>query len=176
MQGNKILIFLPLLVMLGLFAIGYYSLTQTGGFTNTDLEENIFIAYEREENQYIEWQWGSFPEDGIAGTDYIELVIDADAVEEVELRLQQAGEILYETSEWEETPDGIAVEFPTYADGEQIIGALGELLLDASADIDAVRYYHTWAAAEINVSSSESIQELLEERIPDQFWVVEEPV
>lgn len=173
MRGNKTVIFLPLIVMLGLFTFGYFSLNQTGGFSNTELQDNIEITYEPGELHLIDWQWGSFPEDGVAGNDYMELVMTSPEVESSVLRLQQAGETLYETSDWFETQDGIAVEFPTYEDGEQIIGALGHWEFAAEGQINAVRYYHTWTPEELEVSDNPDLQAVMEDAVPEHHWVVE---
>ncbi|TVP82720.1 MAG: hypothetical protein EA344_10635 [Alkalicoccus sp.] len=170
MKGNKTIIFLPIAVMLGLFIFGYFSLNQSSGFSNSDLQQNMDITIE--ENS-VSWQWGSFPESGVAGEDYIEIVTDGD-LEEAELRLTQADEVLYSSDEWIETSEGAAAPFPTYAEDEQIYGASGTWEIVIDGEVEAVRYYHTWSAAEIPSNGPVDLTEVLQERIPENHWVIEE--
>lgn len=174
MRGNKTVILLPLAVMLGLFAFGYFSLNQTGGFSNTDLEENMEILYEYNETHLINWQWGSFPEDGVVGDDYLEVVMDTPQADSAVLRLVMAGETLYETSEWITTQDGIAVSFPTYADGEQIVGAIGHWEIETQENITSIRYFHTWSGADVELSEQDDLSAELQDTLGEEFWMTEQ--
>ncbi|NJP37665.1 hypothetical protein [Alkalicoccus luteus] len=170
MKGNKTVIFLPLAVMAMLFVFGYISMSGTGGFTNTDLEDNLELSMQPEAPLQLSWQWGSFPEDGIAGHDYVEIISDSEP-ESAALELTHGDETLYESSSWFETEDGFAVAFPTYTDGEQIIGALGQVEFGGMDPdvVEEIRYHHTWADAELEEDSPD-LETELSDMLPANSW------
>ncbi|WP_440898556.1 hypothetical protein [Bacillus daqingensis] len=153
-----------------LFVFGYVSMSGTGGFTNTDLEENLELTVRQEAPLQLNWQWGSFPEDGIAGQDYVEIISESEP-DSVNLTLTHGDETLYESSSWFQTEHGFAVAFPTYTDGEQIIGALGQVEFGGMEPemMDEVRYHHTWADAEIDEDTPDLEAELAD-LLPANSW------
>ncbi|QKS70921.1 hypothetical protein FLK61_29810 [Paenalkalicoccus suaedae] len=179
MKGNKIVLFLPMIVMIGLFVFGYMYLSDLDAFTNERIEESIQFELEKENNIIdVSWQWGGFPEDGVTGNDYVELISENgdlwQYVDSVELTLFQADEVIYTSSEWSETQEGIAIAFPTYVSNEQIAGPFGTINVTLTEDVPvSARYYHTWAEEDGIFSAESSLGFQLQETIPGQFFVVE---
>jgi hypothetical protein len=173
LKGNKTIIFLPLFVMAGLFVFGYFSLSDSSTLSNAELQQNIDISVSNDTPTEIAWEWGSYPADGLAGNDYIELVFDGE-VENSKLELKQGDTVLFESEDWFYTDDGIAASFPTYTEEEQIIGAIGSWEVESDTTFEAVRYYHTWAGTEIEKDEPVNLIEQLQNRIPEHHWVLEE--
>ena len=190
MNQNKIVLLLPLTVMVGLFIIGYLSLSQSQSVTNEEL--NRFITFEIEANSenedskvYINWQWMDYPSDGLLGNDYIEIVLlneDREPVDFIltnsQLKLFQSEEIIYENEILHQSKDGFIFTFPNKVEENLLYGPYGELnfILSEQAEetkyIEA-RYYHTWEGLHTSLTEGENISEWLDDAGTGEYWVIQ---
>ncbi|MCR6110458.1 hypothetical protein HXA35_08970 [Bacillus sp. A301a_S52] len=184
-MGNKIVLLLPIGVMLGLFIFGYVSLSGTEGVTNEELQETLILQAEQVDDSHvnIKWQWGNFPKDGLAGTDYIELfIIDASGNEKSSevsggmLQLTQGGDTLYQNDEVKKTFNGAVMSLPNDTSDEAILGPTGEATFRLTEPLEegetvAIRYYHTWVEHQLSLSQEVTLNEALEKEISQYYWV-----
>ncbi|WP_096434674.1 hypothetical protein [Alteribacter populi] len=159
MGHNKLVIGLPLVVMIGLFAFGYFSILQADEVPNEQLDErtDLYLTLNEEENHgTVGWDWETMPSDGLVGDDYIEVilydddgeVIKAD-VQQIELQLLQGADSIYTSEEYAESEDGILLSFPNASEDNLTYGNRGMIQFSYSTDDHPVthgevRYLHTW--------------------------------
>ncbi|PRO66681.1 hypothetical protein [Alkalicoccus urumqiensis] len=170
MRGNWLVVLLPLAVMAGLFAAGYFTLGGGDGMTNAQLQDNMQIDVA---DSSVSWQWGAFPEDGVAGPDIVEFVTSDEV--DVSAELTQAGEVIASEDGVVETEDGTAVWFQTFEEEGRTTGASGTAFFEGSG-VESVRYYHTWANIDMELMESSSVEQVLSDRLPGQYWMVEMPL
>lgn len=195
MQGNKIVLFLPFAVMAGLFIAGYFALSGTESLTHEQLQETAEIDYtwteDGTENSYkltVSWRWSDYPEDGIAGDDFIELKTDnsesaenlRQTLDDGSVNLTSGDEVTFESDDVEETADGVLVRFPNEMQQELILGAQGEAYFsfpqeDEVPDFD-VRYVHTWQDGAVDLSSQVTLEQALDESAITQWWTESIPI
>ncbi|TMW73789.1 hypothetical protein [Alteribacter natronophilus] len=159
---NKMVIFLPLSVMIGLFVFGWLTVMQTEEVTNEQLESHteLSIEYDMPENQvHGSWNWEAMPSDGIAGDDYIEVVLldeegnvlPGAALDGV-VELGQSDEILHTAEAVGSTDDGLLFEFPNRSEDNLTYGNRGTVTVDVDEQADIheaeIRYAHTWVEHE----------------------------
>ncbi|WP_078597160.1 hypothetical protein [Evansella clarkii] len=186
MRGNKIVLFVPLTVMIGLFIMGYMTLNQAEQVTNEELLNFVQLAAETENNNgetelRVNWQWGDFPSDGLRGAGFIEITPVDDAGEPVDfeimdsrLLLTQSAEIIYERDQFEQGDEGIFVQFPNRADENIYYGPLGEVTItfsdfSSTAEYIEVSYYHTWEDSDITGQKGVSVRDILNEG-SGKYW------
>ncbi|GEL06938.1 hypothetical protein [Salisediminibacterium halotolerans] len=190
MQGNKIVLFLPVAVMAGLFIAGYFALSGNETYSHEELAETAELDYywtDREEgspNGYeltVSWRWGEYPEDGIAGDDFIELQTeDQEAAEKLQktledgsVQLTSGDEVTFASDEVEATAEGVLLRFPNEMQQELVLGAQGEAEFRfAEEDLPdfAVRYIHTWQDGSVDLSSTTTLEQALEDSAITQWW------
>ncbi|MBM7097328.1 hypothetical protein JSY36_16470 [Bacillus sp. H-16] len=158
MWNNKLVIFLPLTVMIVLFAFGYYSIMGADEVTNEDLDARteLYLDIDDTENRVTAgWNWETMPGDGVIGTDYIEIILyDEDNnpvgvdVNEAELQLLQGADEIYSIDEIKESTEGILFSFPNMMEDNLTYGNSGSINMTFDAEEDVaygeVRYAHTW--------------------------------
>ena len=188
MRGNKVVLFLPIAVMIGLFVFGYFSFTEPDSITQEEMQDSTEFDHEVSGNRLeVYWQWNDYPDDGVVGDDYIELIaVDEDPanlqeeIENVQLELHHADEVIYESSDWVETEDGVVVSFPNEMQQEAIYGASGEVHFDfadaETAEGISLVYYHTWQDGEVEPAADKTMEEALEESVVTQWWTLEDEV
>ncbi|CAM3799793.1 hypothetical protein [Alkalicoccus chagannorensis] len=169
MKGNWTVVLLPLAVMAGLFIFGYFTLQEnTAEMTNADLQEEMMLEMQE---QQLEWEWETQPQDGVIGDNYIEIVTeDTELVDDLSVALYYANEAIESEHEVFLTEDGVAAAYPTYIDNEITAGAIGEAVWEQSG-VESVRMYHTWAQAEPEEGAD--LAEELEDQISGYYWVQE---
>ncbi|WP_078577040.1 hypothetical protein [Salipaludibacillus agaradhaerens] len=184
-MGNKVVLLLPIGVMLGLFIFGYASLSGTEEVTNEELQETIILQTEQLDDSHvnIKWQWGDFPKDGLAGMDYIELlIIDASGNEKASavsggmLQLTQGDDTLYHSDEVKKTSNGAVMSLPNDMSDEAILGPSGEATFRLAEPLEeedtvAINYYHTWVEHRLPLSQEVTLNEVLEKQISQYYWV-----
>jgi len=181
MKGNAIVLLLPASVMIGLFIFGYISLSQTETISNQDLIHSIAITEEviDEQTLQIQWQWGDFPEDGIEGDDFIEIILPAELQDQklnVAISLSQGEKIVYKNDFFVVSDDRLTIAFPNEVQDEKILGPSGEVIVYFSEPIlddwqGQVRYYHTWNDHDIKIDSGIDIEEKLLNEFIQSYWV-----
>ncbi|WP_416149378.1 hypothetical protein ACM26V_24560 [Salipaludibacillus sp. HK11] len=188
MKGNAIVLILPASVMIGLFIFGYLSLSQEEVVSNEELQHSLTINNELidERTLHIEWKWGDFPEDGIRGNDFIEILLPDDVVDElndhdvgVHISLSQGDQMIYESNRSQISANGLIIAFPNEVQDEQILGPSGEFtatfdelnINDFREEIE-IRYFHTWFDHQIELKPRVDIdQRLIDEGI-QSYWIV----
>ncbi|PYZ98617.1 hypothetical protein CR205_08565 [Alteribacter lacisalsi] len=159
---NKLVIFLPLTVMIGLFVFGYLSVIQTEEVNNEQLDSHTELTIDLKGDEgtvSASWNWDAMPSDGIAGDDYIEIVLFdenekvlPDAGTEGILELGQRDDVIYTVEETVQTEDGLMMVFPNRTEDNVTYGNRGSLVIsfDPGAEVHGaeVRYAHTWVEHE----------------------------
>lgn len=190
MRQNLIVILLPLVVMLGLFAVGFFMINQSSVVTNEDLvshlQMEIDLQPEEEETGYyvdVFWSWSDFPSDGLRGDDLIEIVMLNDSMEPVQgvdsvgsLYLMQGNNIIYETSDNVFSDEGIVFQFPNKSENNLLFGPKGELMLKIPLQEEAiayieVKYYHTWEEWDTQLETNEAVENLFQRLSVDNYWI-----
>lgn len=183
MKGNGIVLLLPVSVMIGLFIFGYISLSQTDTVSNEDLKNSMSINEKVIDNQtlQIQWQWGDFPEEGIQGDDFIEVLLPMelqDKTLDINISLSQGDEIVYENDEFVLSENGLLIAFPNEIQDEQILGPSGVVTVYFSDPViedwqGSVRYYHTWYDHDLEIESGMNIENTLVNDFVQSYWVVD---
>lgn len=158
-RSNKLVVILPLILTVFMFASGMYYLNQTETITNEELSESISWTPQLTEEDSsslleAEWAWQSSPDDGIIGTDYIGVTfldqngetLTGNEFKEATVSLLHNGEII-----WEELGEikesGVLFTFPNRADDHETYGNDGSIeviLTGTKAEEAVVTYLHTW--------------------------------
>lgn len=193
-RSNKLVVILPLILTVFMFASGIYYLNQTESITNEELSESIswlpHLTKEGEQSLLeAEWLWEASPDDGITGTDYIGVTFldgNGDAlagseINETAVTLRHSEETIFE-GEGEIKEDGVLFVFPNQADDHETYGNDGrvEVVLNSSEAEEAViTYLHTWKEhEEINTEDLRFFDPGFEEsdHMDDYYWVTEQLV
>ncbi|SER68368.1 hypothetical protein [Salipaludibacillus aurantiacus] len=180
MKENKIVLLLPFSVMVGLFIFGYLSLGGTETISNENLKNAVSVHMEKvaEDTVKVDWQWNDFPEDGLHGNDYIELVYE-DGNNEVihsETTLFQGDAPVYEGEEWFFSAEGAVAVFPNEMQDNRMLGPAGTVTFQLSepvTDAVVVRYYHTWTEHQLTGEETSRLKDRFEEEQIQSYWVVE---
>lgn len=183
MKGNAIVLLLPAAVMIGLFIFGYISLSETESTSNEDLKNSMSITEKviDEQTLLIQWQWGDFPEEGIQGDDFIEVILPEELQNQkigITISLSQGDKIVYKNDDFVKSDDRLMVTFPNEVQNEQILGPSGELTIDFSDSVlkewhGSVRYYHTWYDHDVETEMGMEIEDSLISESIQSYWVVD---
>ncbi|WP_026689276.1 hypothetical protein [Alteribacter aurantiacus] len=182
MGNNKLVIFLPLTVMIGLFFLGYYSIMGADEVDNENLDERTELHVTLSDTgAYVGWSWDTMPSDGVIGDDYIEMVfydqsgevIDVD-VQEAELHLLQGVDRIYSTDDMVESEKGVLFTFPNRMEENLTYGNSGAIKVAFNDDRVAsaeVRYAHTWTHGSY-LDSNTLGQSDIAFSGPTEYWVI----
>ncbi|ADU29929.1 hypothetical protein [Evansella cellulosilytica] len=192
MKQHRIVLFLPLAVMIGLFIFGYITFTQTPAITNEELVNHIEFTVDtnaESDGSYsvdVTWHWTDFPQDGLSGDDFIEIILLNGEMESVQgtitsehLLLHQSEDIIYDNNVSTETDNGIAMRFPNEMRDNEMLGPRGNISLyvkDALDDdihyVQAI-YYHTWGGIVEDLPHHHSIVDFLGEQEGLRYWDIQ---
>ncbi len=158
-NGNKLVVILPVLLMIFLFAGGSYYINQTEVVNNEELDEKInweTTLLQTEDSSVLEatWNWSVTPSDGMAGEDYIGVTfidekgeaLPAELMDDYQLTLKVEGEDITEGGE--AANNGIIFSFPNEIEENKTLGDKGSLRVETTSASNPVRavisYLHTW--------------------------------
>ncbi|PSL42336.1 hypothetical protein B0H94_11640 [Salsuginibacillus halophilus] len=187
--NNKLVVLLPLLLMVILFAGGWFYIQQADTITNEDLSNHVQLEVEKTETSpYVveaEWSWSETPEDGLAGDDYIGVSLkdeegeplSGEVLEQAELTLDHAGETVYET-EGEVLDTGIIFSFPNATEENEVYGSSGKMTVTTEEETTetVISYLHTWAEHEGLDKQDPRFFDpafLGNDNIEDAYWVID---
>ncbi|MFB5662043.1 hypothetical protein [Alteribacillus sp. HJP-4] len=157
-NGNKLVVILPTLLMILLFAGGGFYITQAEIVTNDELDEHVKWDTSFEENQKsaildASWSWEVSPEDGFAGNDYIGVtilddngeIINSDSIQHYDI---QIGENESVEAEAETVENGVLFTFPNTMLENKTVGNEGSIAVEINGEAEPERaiisYLHTW--------------------------------
>ncbi|MCD8508744.1 MAG: hypothetical protein LRY73_01820 [Bacillus sp. (in: Bacteria)] len=189
MRQNLIVILLPLAVMLGLFSVGFYIINQSSAVTNEDLVNHIQMELDIQLEEGVGyqvdvvWSWNDFPNDGLMGDDFIEIVLLNDSMEPIKvadsigsLYLKQGNDIIFETSHIVVSDEGIAFQFPNKSEDNLLFGPKGEVNVNFPLQEEAiayieVKYYHTWKEWDSQLKAYEALENQLQMHVIEDYWI-----
>lgn len=193
-RSNRLVVILPLILTVFMFASGIYYLNQTESISNEELSENIsWLPQLTEEGEQTlldaEWIWEASPEDGITGTDYIGVTflnengetLSGSEVNEAALTLQHSEETIF-TEEGEIKEDGVLFMFPNQADDHETYGNDGRVEVEinnSEAKEAVITYLHTWKEhQEVNPENLRFFNPEFKESddMDGYYWVTEQRV
>ncbi|WP_078552847.1 hypothetical protein [Bacillus alkalicellulosilyticus] len=186
LNGNKIVIILPLLVVAFLFLGGYHYIQQINTVTNEDLSQFVDVQPEIDStgdnySATFTWEWQEMPIEGLEGTDYIGFsFLDSEGnviAEEIDvngkLELLRGDQVIFEST-GTIVERGIIFPFPNEVVEHESFGNKGQAVISFSQDISAsqvvISYLHTWVEHQWQSEDPRFI-----EGMSDTFphWVIE---
>ncbi|MFB4164765.1 hypothetical protein ACE1TI_13280 [Alteribacillus sp. JSM 102045] len=158
-NGNKLVVILPLILMVFLFAGGSFYINQAEVINNEELDEQInweTSLSSTGEASILEasWNWNVTPDDGMEGEDYIGVtfidengeMMPAEIIEEYELTLTLKDQEIEEDGITAD--NGIIFSFPNSIEENETLGDKGSLRVETSGEAVPVRavisHLHTW--------------------------------
>ncbi|WP_026674728.1 hypothetical protein [Alkalihalobacterium bogoriense] len=167
LNGNKVVIILPLLVVAFIFYGGYSYWQSIGSVTNEELSQYVNFDHKLEprNDQFIltsEWEWTEMPAEGLIGTDYIGVsLLDANGqqLEDVsfangKIELFYGNKIIYE-AEGTLLENGYMFSFPNEMIEHETFGNNGRISVSFQTSDDteghrvSISYLHTWGEHEL---------------------------
>lgn len=166
LNGNKVVIILPLLVVAFIFYGGYSYWQSIGSVTNEELSQYVNFDHNLQprNEQFIltsKWEWTEMPAEGLIGTDYIGVsLLDANGqqLEDVsfvngKVELFYGNKVIYEA---EGTPveNGFLFSFPNEMIEHEAFGNHGRITVSfqgaeyINGERVAISYLHTWGEHE----------------------------
>ncbi|WP_240378118.1 hypothetical protein [Bacillus piscicola] len=158
-SGNKLVVILPVVLMLLLFAGGSLYINKAQVVTNEKLNEQIewdtsFEAAESGAQLEGTWEWKVMPEDGVQGLDYIGVTLLDKNGAPLPRETLKSYKLVVETKEGKKEAEseivdnGILFSFLTEMEEYDVVGSKGSFTVETDTDIiperAVVSYLHTW--------------------------------
>ncbi|WP_100398360.1 hypothetical protein [Bacillus sp. FJAT-44742] len=165
LNGNKLVVILPVFLMIFLFVGGAVYVQQSEEVTNEALHEEVewdtLMTHNGEDEGLTTlraaWEWTAMPSEGLAGEDYIGVTfldedgqpMQAELADESHIYLTYGNEVVYE-DEAVSVENGFVFSFPNETDEHQSFGDRGSIEVTVETEDNPQRaivsYLHTWEA------------------------------
>ncbi|SDH49775.1 hypothetical protein SAMN05192534_106107 [Alteribacillus persepolensis] len=159
LHGNKLVIILPAVLVVFLFAGGSFYIQQAEVVQNDNLDEEIEWETSLEQTEKVSrltaaWNWNATPDDGVQGNDYIGVTfigengetLSPDDIDHYQLKLEGG-----EDMEGKTVDNGIVFSFPNEVHENQVLGKSGSFTVDISNTSPTravISHLHTWESHE----------------------------
>lgn len=192
LNGNKLVIILPLILMGFIFFGGYNYLQETSSVTNELLYEKVEIEAVLEqtgENLTLSgnWLWGEMPAEGLMGDDYLGVsfldeetgvAISIAEIEASTLQLLHGEKVVYET-EGTKVGNGVVYTYPNQIVEHESYGNKGSFTVAVKLEEEkkvraSVVMLHTWEEHEgLIIEEPRMVEPQFPTITDNSYWVME---